>query len=196
MSLTTPPPITLEDLHAFQAKHFPGSNIIAAHQTQPVTDTTTTLPETNYNEGQYYWEEEEWEDDLGYYPDGVKRTLTDEQIRIFRHSEIHALRREKELREEEEADAVAAAAAEAAERESAVAAGADAGADANTKTGARTEQQASKSRIEEKEKDTDVNMDYGDDDGGSSNITSTSKATSTSRPVPQFTGRRIISYDD
>lgn len=43
---------------------------------------------------------EDNDDDLGYYSDGVKRTLTDEQIRIFRHSEIHALRREKELREE------------------------------------------------------------------------------------------------
>lgn len=32
----------------------------------------------------------------------MKRTLTDEQIRIFRHSEIHALQRERQLREEEE----------------------------------------------------------------------------------------------
>lgn len=39
---------------------------------------------------------EEEEDDLGYYSDGVKRTLTDEQIAIFRHSEIEALKREKE----------------------------------------------------------------------------------------------------
>lgn len=39
---------------------------------------------------------------MGYYPDGAKRTLTDEQIRIFRHSEIHALRREKQAQEEEE----------------------------------------------------------------------------------------------
>jgi hypothetical protein len=33
---------------------------------------------------------------LGYYDDGVKRTLTDEQIEIFRHSELEALRRSKE----------------------------------------------------------------------------------------------------
>lgn len=38
----------------------------------------------------------EEEDGLGYYADGVKRTLTDEQIEIFRHSELHALEREKE----------------------------------------------------------------------------------------------------
>ncbi|KAI0006509.1 hypothetical protein F4779DRAFT_620524 [Xylariaceae sp. FL0662B] len=40
-----------------------------------------------------YYEEEEEDDGLGYYSDGVKRTLTDEQIAIFRHSEIEALRR-------------------------------------------------------------------------------------------------------
>lgn len=39
------------------------------------------------------WEEE---DDLGYYEDGVKRTLTDEQIDIFRHSELRELRRQQE----------------------------------------------------------------------------------------------------
>ena len=34
-------------------------------------------------------------DDLGYYSDGMKRTLTDEQIAMFRHSEIQALLRER-----------------------------------------------------------------------------------------------------
>ncbi|XDG08494.1 hypothetical protein ABKA04_008109 [Annulohypoxylon sp. FPYF3050] len=55
-------------------------------------------PENAQNEDQYYEEyeeyyEEEEDDDLGYYPDGVKRTLTDEQIAIFRHSELESLRR-------------------------------------------------------------------------------------------------------
>ncbi|KAF4464765.1 hypothetical protein FALBO_8389 [Fusarium albosuccineum] len=40
------------------------------------------------------WEEDD--DGLGYYPDGAKRTLTDEQIEIFRHSELEALRKEEE----------------------------------------------------------------------------------------------------
>ena len=44
---------------------------------------------------EYYGEEDE-DDGLGYYPDGVKRTLTDEQIAIFRHSEIEALRRARD----------------------------------------------------------------------------------------------------
>lgn len=34
---------------------------------------------------------------MGYYPDGVKRTLTDEQIQIFRHTEIHELIRARQL---------------------------------------------------------------------------------------------------
>ncbi len=36
---------------------------------------------------------DEDDDGLGYYDDGVKRTLTDEQIAIFRHSEMEALKR-------------------------------------------------------------------------------------------------------
>ena len=35
------------------------------------------------------------DDGLGYYSDGVKRTLTDEQVAMFRHSEIQALLRER-----------------------------------------------------------------------------------------------------
>ena len=40
------------------------------------------------------------EDELGYYPDGIKRTLTDEQIAIFRHSEFESLRREQRYAQE------------------------------------------------------------------------------------------------
>lgn len=39
---------------------------------------------------------DEDDDGLGYYEDGVKRTLTDEQISMFRHSELQALRRDRE----------------------------------------------------------------------------------------------------
>ncbi|OJJ88771.1 DUF3807 domain-containing protein [Aspergillus glaucus CBS 516.65] len=87
------PPVTLDDLQTFQAKHFLG------HQT-PACDNPTAPAEDAY----YPYEEEEYYDDgddLGFYPDGVERTLTDEQIRIFRHSEIHAILRERQLREEE-----------------------------------------------------------------------------------------------
>ncbi|KAJ5781087.1 hypothetical protein N7457_006247 [Penicillium paradoxum] len=73
------PTVTLEDLQAFQAKHFPSQ--------QP-----STFPPEH---------DETTEDDLGYYPDGVKRTLTDEEIQIFRHSEIHALLRQRQRQQEE-----------------------------------------------------------------------------------------------
>ena len=39
-------------------------------------------------------------DDLGYYPDGAKRTLTDDQIAMFRHSEIYTIVRERQVRKE------------------------------------------------------------------------------------------------
>ena len=42
----------------------------------------------------------EEDDDLGYYPDGVKRTLTDDQIAMFRHSEIYSILRERQVRKE------------------------------------------------------------------------------------------------
>lgn len=44
------------------------------------------------------------DDGLGYYPDGVKRTLTDEQIAMFRHSEIQTLLRERRRRDNAESD--------------------------------------------------------------------------------------------
>jgi hypothetical protein len=51
------------------------------------------------------------EGDLRYYEDGTRRTLTDEQIAIFRHSEIQALLRDRrhaaEAKEEEEEDSQA-----------------------------------------------------------------------------------------
>lgn len=48
-----------------------------------------------------YYDEDD--DGLGYYEDGVKRTLTDEQIALFRHSEIQRMLLERRrVREAEE----------------------------------------------------------------------------------------------
>lgn len=72
---------------SFHATHFSSSvaDHFALHFLGPVED-----------EQQVEYEEEDEEDDgLGYYPDGTKRTLTDEQIAIFRHSEIETLLRER-----------------------------------------------------------------------------------------------------
>lgn len=73
-----------EDLQAFQVQHFPG------HQT---LDAPADEPEYDGDVGD--------DEDLGYYPDGVKRTLTDEQIQIFRHSEIHSLLRARQLEQDD-----------------------------------------------------------------------------------------------
>ncbi|KAI4206762.1 MAG: hypothetical protein LQ349_009903 [Xanthoria aureola] len=82
------PPVTQEDLATFQKIHF-----------GPSGSSTNAVPQMNaiYVENEPEIIEE---DDLGYYPDGVKRTLTDEQIAMFRHSEIYALQRKRQLRKE------------------------------------------------------------------------------------------------
>jgi Protein of unknown function (DUF3807) len=68
-------------LIAFHAKHLPD----------------VVLPETFLQSGQ-----PDGEEDLGFYPDGALRTLTDEQIAIFRHSEIQEL--VKSYQNDEEAE--------------------------------------------------------------------------------------------
>jgi hypothetical protein len=59
------------------------------------------------------------EDDLGTYEDGVKRTLTHEQIELFRHSEIQQLLRAERLKQEygEDATPVASGSATPATQE-------------------------------------------------------------------------------
>jgi hypothetical protein len=82
-----------EDLQKFQANHFGASTSLASHPGTLESDLAAKEEDSYYQE-----------DDLGYYKDGTKRTLTDEQIQIFRHSEIHALLRERERLREEEAE--------------------------------------------------------------------------------------------
>lgn len=55
----------------------------------PVKDTEEVSKE-------WYDVYEDEDDGLGYYPDGVKRTLTDDQIAMFRHSEIQTLLRKQQ----------------------------------------------------------------------------------------------------
>ncbi|CAF3448865.1 unnamed protein product [Fusarium graminearum] len=85
----------VDDLFAFHEAHFSqaalasfGSDFIEAPSQDHSQDDATVDA----------WDGED--DGLGYYPDGVKRTLTDEQIEIFRHSELEALRKEKEKAEQ------------------------------------------------------------------------------------------------
>ncbi|EAW15191.1 DUF3807 domain-containing protein [Aspergillus clavatus NRRL 1] len=177
------PIVTFEDLQAFQAKHFP-------------TSTQVTSFDHNHNQtvDDEYYEED---DGLGYYPDGVKRTLTDEQIEIFRHSEIHTLLRERELREEALAEELRDMEAEqqagdiisvsngdsvpdVAGRESGMSQG-DEGAGESKQHNAHdaSGKESGKTRPGE-------TLDYSED-GARPRETYTST---------QFTGRKIISYDD
>ncbi|PGH12752.1 hypothetical protein AJ79_04113 [Helicocarpus griseus UAMH5409] len=79
------PSVTMNDLQEFQARHFLQNANDPLYSMMPATG-----------------EEELVDDELGYYPGGAKRTLTDEQIEIFRHSEIQKLQREKRLKDMED----------------------------------------------------------------------------------------------
>lgn len=74
------------ELESFHAAHFSNtsSNHFAQHFLGPI-------------DGDHF---DETDDGLGYYDDGVKRTLTDAQIAIFRHSEIQAILRDRRYAEE------------------------------------------------------------------------------------------------
>lgn len=78
-----------DDLLEFHARHFPTSQAPTTLLVQPQPTQETDLEE---------------DDGLGFYPDGINRTLTDDQIAIFRHSEIQSLLRERRQREEAAAD--------------------------------------------------------------------------------------------
>ncbi|PGH03368.1 hypothetical protein GX51_04099 [Blastomyces parvus] len=90
------PTVTVHDLQAFNARHFLNrNNSGTVHALIPVADAQQL---------------DDGDDDLGYYPDGTKRTLTDQQIEIFRHSEIQKLQRErrwKEMADREQAEGAA-----------------------------------------------------------------------------------------
>jgi hypothetical protein len=73
-------------LKAFHASHF---------QNQPVPDIKSSQQVSNVEEPQAGDEFLNDDDGLGYYDDGVKRTLTDQQIKMFRHSEIQRLLAER-----------------------------------------------------------------------------------------------------
>lgn len=81
-----------DDLQSFHLSHF--------HAPDPSSGlAVTSAQDNNIDDSTYH--ESLYEDDLGYYPDGAKRTLTDDQIRIFRHSEIQTLLRARRLAREQ-----------------------------------------------------------------------------------------------
>ncbi|KAE8153740.1 hypothetical protein BDV25DRAFT_18709 [Aspergillus avenaceus] len=170
------PSVTIEDLQAFQAKHFPNSDIAGSTYAynEHVTDAFA-----------------DEEDSLGYYPDGVRRTLTDEQIEIFRHSEIHALLREKQLREEEMAQGPShSEGAPANEGKTATGQGSQ-----STPVDGEAGPLLSDTKLPEVEGkpngSTNPVLDYDESVSGG--------GSQKPRPLPYnapFAGRRIVSYDD
>jgi len=98
----TIPTVSWDQIASFRGRHFsPAAQLsFFTHFIPGTTPTTTEQLVEATDEGECYgddmdyaYEEHEHEenDDLGYYPDGVKRTLTDAQIAIFRHSEIQEM---------------------------------------------------------------------------------------------------------
>lgn len=78
----------LDRLREFHAAHFPGRPIPVLHKPDQIPATTTSLESaTNEHDNT----------PLGYYEDGTKRTLTDVQVQMFRHSEIERLLQERRL---------------------------------------------------------------------------------------------------
>lgn len=74
-----------DDVHRFHVLHFPTDHVPKGYPHGTHTEAVDDY--------------EDYDDDgLGYYEDGVKRTLTDEQIAIFRHTEIQTILRERRQR--------------------------------------------------------------------------------------------------
>ncbi|KAG5998961.1 hypothetical protein E4U52_002239 [Claviceps spartinae] len=71
------------DLKISQHVHF--SNEAVADFASAFTNLPLNTEENACSDEFHDWEDA---DELGFYHDGVKRTLTDEQIAIFRHSEL------------------------------------------------------------------------------------------------------------
>ncbi|KAL5001630.1 hypothetical protein BDV10DRAFT_182195 [Aspergillus recurvatus] len=212
------PPVSLEDLQAFQAKHFPATLKPLQSPSLPTHDAYNEDPHANADKDDGGDED----DDLGYYPDGVKRTLTDEQIRIFRHSEIHALLRERQIKQEnEEYEKGLESEAEAESQDGPqVHAGpgenkdggnevtsnsASPKNDASAVSGrkrpadeagpsAGADEPASKRKSSSKSgAPSDVHLDYNEENA---NAPTTASQFRGGQAAPQFMGRRIISYDD
>lgn len=82
------PATTVDDMRDFHQSHFPTASAPAgffSHQ-------QTRHEEPSHVTDNFAAVAEDYEDDgLGYYEDGVKRTLTDDEISIFRHSEVQRL---------------------------------------------------------------------------------------------------------
>ncbi|KAF1812404.1 hypothetical protein P152DRAFT_474094 [Eremomyces bilateralis CBS 781.70] len=84
--------ISSADLESFHSAHFPEA---------PIPVIALQALESRVPEAHELGEDDDW---LGHYPDGVKRTVTDDEVAIFRHSEIQGLLRQRRQAAENEQD--------------------------------------------------------------------------------------------
>lgn len=86
------PVVTIDDLRTYHAKHFP-------HAPPPEQFMQGFSKDAEQNgatqDNAIQVTELEEDEDLGYYPDGTKRILTEANIAFLRHSEIHAILRKR-----------------------------------------------------------------------------------------------------
>ncbi|OIW24100.1 hypothetical protein CONLIGDRAFT_125526 [Coniochaeta ligniaria NRRL 30616] len=195
------PVITQAELDSFHDTHFGSAgiehfstNFLPAHDAQHIEHAS------HFHQDEVYEDDEQEDDGLGYYEDGMKRTLTDEQIAMFRHSELEALRRSQESATLKPATSSAAAtitevpndteAAEPGELQSED----NLPSEAVKSAGKRRKRRRTKARVEPEKPDLrkrtwDVvdtglaSLDYGDEPQESS-------------AAPRPAQRRHISYDD
>ncbi|KEF60008.1 uncharacterized protein A1O9_04857 [Exophiala aquamarina CBS 119918] len=83
----------VSQLREFHAQHFPQQRVPS------LTGWVEQFPANPQTESGHSPEESAG---LGYYSDGTRRTLTDEQIKMFRHSEIQRLLNERSTIKEKE----------------------------------------------------------------------------------------------
>jgi hypothetical protein len=181
---------TQDDLRAFHAKHFPDAQV-PEHFLYGVDQAQ------NQEATEEYYEEED--DSLGYYPDGTKRTLTDEQIAMFRHSEIQSILRKRRLRKErrdageesEEEGAVAETRGDAASPASAPSTVVE---QAQPKphqwatSSARTKAKNKKNRNKYKLKKRRIRLGQGGEDGGGASVKEESEESDEWDPWHQANG--------
>ncbi|PHH58928.1 hypothetical protein CDD81_4078 [Ophiocordyceps australis] len=87
------PSLSSDDMALFFHSHFSAEAV--ASFTYNYLNSAAFAQESAYTQHDEQMDQAE-QDDLGYYHDGVKRTLTDEQINIFRQSELRDERRRQE----------------------------------------------------------------------------------------------------
>jgi len=83
-----------DDLRQYHAAHFPNAPSPESYLHGAVAEAAQ---EEEATQEEYTYEDES----LGYYEDGTERTLTDEQIAMFRHTEIQTILRDRRRRREE-----------------------------------------------------------------------------------------------